>query len=124
VPCGPIPPDPTELLLLDQVEILFARLRKQFDYIIIDTAPIGMVTDAMLLAHWADATLYLVRQGYTFKRQLEISKNLYLQKKAPKLNLIVNDTRTYRNYGYAYGYGNGNGYGHNDVVKNSITPHI
>lgn len=126
VPCGPIPPDPTELLLLDEVEILFARLRKQFDYIIIDTAPIGMVTDALLLAHWADATLYLVRHGYTFKRQLEISKNLYLQKKVPKLNLIINDTRTQRNYGYgyAYGYGYGNGYSYNDVVKNSITPHI
>ncbi|MEC5145327.1 polysaccharide biosynthesis tyrosine autokinase [Chitinophaga sp. 212800010-3] len=107
---GPIPPNPAELLLLDKTEELFRKLRNQFDYIIIDTAPVGLVTDAQLLGRHADATLYLVRQKYTFKQQLLLSKELYLQKKFCKLNLVINDVKTGHAYGYNYGYGYGYGY--------------
>lgn len=114
IPSGPIPPNPTELLLLEQTERMFNELRQEFDYIIIDTAPIGLVTDAQLLGRYADATLYLVRQGYTFKQQMLLTKELYQQRKMPKINLVVNDVKSggsYYGYGYGYGgYAYGNGY--------------
>lgn len=106
---GPIPPNPAELLLLERTEELFAYLRSEFDYIIIDTAPIGLVADAQLLAKFADTTLYLVRQGYTFKQQLQLSKELYEQNKFAKLNIVVNDVKIGDSYGYSYGYGYGYG---------------
>lgn len=115
---GPIPPNPAELMLLDATEHMFTELRRYFDYIIIDTAPVGLVTDAQLLGRFADATLYLVRQGYTFRQQLEISKDLYLYDKMPKINLVINDVRASRSSGYGgYGYGYGYGYGQENGQK-------
>lgn len=108
---GPIPPNPAELLLLDQTTLLFKELRNKFDYIIIDTAPIGLVTDAQLLGRHADATLYLIRQGYTFKQQLQLPQELYAKHKMPKLNLIVNDVKAGSSYGYGYGGYGYSGYG-------------
>ena len=108
---GPIPPNPTELILQERTRHLFQELRNQFDYIIIDTAPIGLVTDAQLLAKYADATMYLVRQRYTFKNQLMLPKELYINKKFPKLNIVVNDVKVGDEYGYGYGYG---AYGENE----------
>ncbi|PSL44893.1 capsular exopolysaccharide synthesis family protein [Chitinophaga niastensis] len=104
---GPIPPNPAELMLLDKTALLFAELREQFDYIVVDTAPVGLVTDAQLLGRFADATLYLMRQGYTFKEQAKLSKDLYNNRKMPCLNLIINDVKTSGSYGYGYGYGYG-----------------
>ena len=112
IPSGPVPPNPAELLLLDTTKQLFADLRKEFDYIVIDTAPVGLVTDAQLLGYLADVTLYLVRQGYTFKQQLLLSKELYLQGKLPRMNLVVNDVRAGSGYGYGYGYQYGYNYGY------------
>lgn len=114
IPSGPIPPNPAELLMLDQTVKLFAELRSMFDYIIIDTAPIGLVTDAQLLAKNADATLYLVRQAYTFKQQLLLTKELFLQRKMPRLNLVINDVKNGHTYGYGYGYSYAYGYGSED----------
>ncbi|HEY1165535.1 MAG TPA: polysaccharide biosynthesis tyrosine autokinase [Chitinophaga sp.] len=112
IPSGPVPPNPAELLLLDTTKQLFAELRKQFDYIVIDTAPVGLVTDAQLLGYLADVTLYLVRQGYTFKQQLLLSKELYQQGKLPRMNLVVNDVKAGSGYGYGYGYQYGYNYGY------------
>lgn len=109
---GPIPPNPVELLLLDQTKQLFATLRKQFDYIVIDTAPLGLVTDAQLLGYLADATLFLVRQGVTYKQQLQLSKDVYQQKKLPKMNLVINDVKIGKGFGYGYGYQYGYQYGY------------
>jgi capsular exopolysaccharide synthesis family protein len=109
---GPIPPNPAELLLLDQTKQLFALLRKQFDYVVVDTAPLGLVTDAQLLGYLADATLFLVRQGYTFKQQLQLSKDVYMQKKLPKMNLVINDVKIGKGFGYGYGYQYGYQYGY------------
>lgn len=111
VPSGPIPPNPAELLLLDKTTLLFKELKAQFDYIIVDTAPIGLVTDAQLLGRHADTTLYLVRQGYTYKQQLQLPQELYVKGKMPRINLVVNDVKYGSGYGYSYGgYGYG-GYG-------------
>jgi capsular exopolysaccharide synthesis family protein len=110
---GPIPPNPAELLLTDATKELFATLRSRFDYIVIDAPPVGLVTDAQLLGHFADTTLYLVRQGYTFKQQLQISKELYTFRKMPKMNIVVNDVKAGKGYGYSYTYGYGYGYNTN-----------
>jgi len=114
IPSGPVPPNPSELIILPKIAELFAQLRRDFDYIVIDTAPIGFVTDAQLLARYADAVLYLVRQGYTYKQQIQLADELYRTRKMPKMSLIVNDVQVTRGYGYGYGYysyGYGYGYG-------------
>jgi capsular exopolysaccharide synthesis family protein len=113
--CGPIPPNPAELLLDQKVEELFAWLRENFDIILVDTAPVGMVSDAMTLSKFADSTLYLVRQGHTFKKQIALIDEFYRENKLPKVSIIVNDVKIKAGYGYygygRYGYGYGYGYG-------------
>jgi capsular exopolysaccharide synthesis family protein len=113
--CGPIPPNPSELLLDPKVDELFDWLKKNFDVVIIDTAPVGMVSDAMTLGKYADASLYLVRQGHTFKKQIIFVDEYYRQNKLPKLSVIINDVKLRAGYGYygygRYGYGYGYGYG-------------
>lgn len=113
--CGPIPPNPSELLLGYKVDELFAWLKNNFDVIVIDTAPVGMVSDAQTLSKYADATLYLVRQGHTFKKQVMLIDEFYLEKKLPKVSIIINDVKMKAGYGYygygRYGYGYGYGYG-------------
>lgn len=110
LPCGPIPPNPSELLLDTKVDLLFATLREQFDVIIIDTAPVGMVSDAMTLGKYADCTLYLARQGYTYKKQITLIDEMYQENKLPRIAVIINDVKLRPGYGY-YGYG-GYGYGY------------
>lgn len=115
LPCGPIPPNPSELLLDRRVTEMFTWLKNNFDVIFIDTAPVGMVSDAMTLGKFADATLYLVRQGHTFKKQITLIDEFYQQKKLPKVSIILNDVKIKAGYGYygygRYGYGYGYGYG-------------
>jgi tyrosine-protein kinase Etk/Wzc len=115
LPCGPIPPNPSELLLDAKVSELFVWMREHFDVILIDTAPVGMVSDAMTLGKFADCTLYLVRQGHTFKKQVTLIDELYRSSKLPKISIIINDVKVKPGYGYygygRYGYGYGYGYG-------------
>ncbi|MBO9636408.1 MAG: polysaccharide biosynthesis tyrosine autokinase, partial [Chitinophagaceae bacterium] len=117
VPCGPVPPNPSEILLAPKIAELFRWLREEYDVIIIDTAPVGLVSDALTLSQYADATLYVVRQRYTYKKQLLFINELYTQGKFLKMGLLVNDviskgTRGYYGYGGGrYGYGYGYGYG-------------
>jgi len=111
--CGPVPPNPAELLLDPKLEELFAYLKANFDVVIIDTAPVGMVSDALTLSRFADATLYIARQNHTFKKQLGIIDDFYQQSKLPKMALVLNDvkhTAGYGGYGYGYGYGYNSGY--------------
>jgi tyrosine-protein kinase Etk/Wzc len=112
--CGPVPPNPSELLLDEKLNDLFAFLRQQFDVIVIDSAPVGMVSDAMTLSKFANATLYIVRQGFTFKKQIGLIEELYQQNKLPKISLILNDVKLRAGYGGSsdgrYGYGYTSGY--------------
>lgn len=117
VPSGPISPAPAELILLPAVEDLFRQLREQFDYVIIDTAPIGLVTDAQLIAKFADASLFIVRQEFTFKQQINALEEINRQNKLPRLGIVVNDVvkdSVYGNYGYGYGRGYGYGYAYGE----------
>lgn len=126
LPCGPIPPNPSEIILDEKVTEMFNWLRQNYDVIIIDTAPVGMVSDAMTLGKFADCTLYIVRQGHTFKKQLILIDELYRQKKIPKVSIIINDVKLkagygyygYGRYGYGYGYGEKEGY----FEEESTTP--
>lgn len=122
--CGPIPPNPAELLLDPKVEQMFEWLRSNFDIVLVDTAPVGMVSDAMTLSKFADCTMYLVRQGHTFKKQIALIDEFYQANKLPKLSIIVNDVKLKPGYGY-YGYGRygyGYGYGYGSYYEEEVAP--
>ena len=121
---GPIPPNPAELIASSKCEELFKELQERYDYIIIDTPPLGLVTDAFLLMKFSDANVYIVRQGHT-------NKNVFagiirdIEDRGLKVNIVINGIHQeggygygrYRygygyGYGYSYGYGYGYGYGH------------
>lgn len=123
--CGPIPPNPAELLLDVKVEEMFAWLKANFDVVLVDTAPIGMVSDAMTLSKFADSTLYLVRQGHTFKKQIALIDEFYVGNKLPKISIVINDVKIKPGYGY-YGYGRygyGYGYGYGSYYEEEKPPH-
>lgn len=101
---GPVPPNPSELIMSPKIKTLITQLKKEYDYIILDTAPIGLVTDARLLSHYADISLYVIRQKFTFRHQLEIIEDISGNKLLPKLYLILNDVKAIPGYGYNYGY--------------------
>ncbi|GAB3005842.1 polysaccharide biosynthesis tyrosine autokinase [Niabella terrae] len=119
LPCGPIPPNPSELLLSERITELFEKLKENFDYVVVDTAPVGMVSDALTLGKYADCTLYVTRQGRTFKKQIGLIDEMYRLKKLPHLSIILNDVKMptgggyYGNYGYGY-YGSGEQSGYYD----------
>lgn len=117
---GPIPPNPTELLMHDRLRILIEDLRTRFDYVIIDSAPVGLVTDALIIEEFVDITCYVVRQNYTYKSQLGIVNDLHKTKKAKHLYLIVNDIELKKNNitGYGHGYGH---YGYETIEEKPNT---
>lgn len=110
IPCGPVPPNPSELILDSRLDDLMARLKEEFDVLIIDTAPVGLVSDGVLLGRFADACLYVVRHEYTFKKQLQMLDEYYRQKRLPRMCIVLNDITVQAGYGRYYGYG-GYGYG-------------
>ncbi len=106
-PAGIIPPNPTELLMSKKVEEIFAKFKKEYDYIVVDMAPVSMVSDTLMLAKHADATIYVIRANYLDKRMLHIPKMLYKEGKLNNMALVLNDTPFNKSYGYGYGYGYG-----------------
>lgn len=105
---GSIPPNPTELLTNGRYEQLIAQLSPLYDYIILDTAPLMLVTDTFLFADMADATLYVTRSGYTEKGLIEFANKNIDQKKIKNVAFVLNDVdKDYFGYGNKYGYGYG-----------------
>ena len=106
LPGGPIPPNPTELVARESLPQAIDILKKHFDYIILDTAPIGMVTDTLLISRVANASIYVCRADYTHKADYTLINELGEQKKLPNLCTIINglDMKK-KKYGYYYGYG-------------------
>jgi tyrosine-protein kinase Etk/Wzc len=104
---GPIPPNPAELIMSAKFTNLIQELKKKFDYIIIDTSPIGQVADAFTLSSLADFSIYLVRYNYTKKAQLGIINSIYKNKTLNNLMIVLNDAKESNgnSYGYGYGYG-------------------
>lgn len=104
---GSIPPNPTEILMNKKIKDLFDNLKTKYDYIIVDTAPVSLVTDTLLIAKYADATIYVVRANKIDKEMLRIPNDLYRDNKLNKLTMVLNDSDVTKGYGYGYGYGYG-----------------
>ena len=108
---GPIPPNPGELVMSEKVKDFFDWLKTKYDFIVIDSAPVGLVSDSFSLVQYCHAVLYVVRQRYTFKKQIDFLDDMSKQSKLKNVALIVNDVHMGGKYGY-YGYGYGYGYGY------------
>lgn len=100
---GPIPPNPAELLLSKKVDSLFAELRKRYDFIVVDTAPVGMVSDTFTLSRISDATIYVTRLNYSSMQDLDFIEDIYEEKRLKRLSVVVNGSQTKKGYGYGYG---------------------
>ncbi len=104
---GVIPPNPVELLMNNKLTLLFDELKKQYDYIVVDTAPVSVVADTLLIAKNADCFVYVMRANYLDKRMLKFAESLYKDNKLPNMSIILNATEPKNTYGYGYGYGYG-----------------
>lgn len=117
---GNIPPNPTEMLLNIKVDELFLQLKNEYDYIVVDTAPVSLVSDTLIVAKHADTFVYVVRANYLDKRLLNIPGTLYKENKLSNMAFILNDTTKAKGYGYtsygykSYGYGV---YGYGEAEK-------
>jgi tyrosine-protein kinase Etk/Wzc len=101
---GLIPPNPSELLSNIRVKELFEIVKKDYDFVIADTAPMSLVTDTLLISEFADIFLYVARANFLDRKMLIIPKMLYNEKKLPNMAIVLNDTDSERGYGYGYGY--------------------
>ncbi|MDB5011404.1 MAG: polysaccharide biosynthesis tyrosine autokinase [Mucilaginibacter sp.] len=102
---GSIVPNPSELLESNELSILMDHLKEEYDNIIIDSPPVHLVTDSLILARYAHITLYVVRQGFTKKSEMKFIKGLYTDHKMPEMHIIFNGVNNKR-YGYGYEYDN------------------
>ena len=114
---GPIPPNPMELIGSEQTRVLLDVMKQRYDYVLLDTPPIGMVADALLLTRHSDVNIFVVRHNYTFKKVFaQVNQNI--NKKGISFNIILNDVQVGKkhmaySHGYAYTYGYGYGYSNN-----------
>ncbi len=99
---GPIPPNPAELLLSKRVTELFAELRRDYDYIVVDSAPLGLVSDTFTLAHVADATIYVTRLNVTEKSDIDTLNSIYAEQRLPRPGVVVNGTEAAAGRTYTY----------------------
>ncbi|KLT71071.1 polysaccharide biosynthesis tyrosine autokinase [Flavobacterium sp. ABG] len=102
---GPIPPNPSELILSEAMKELIDELKQEYDYIILDTPPVGLVSDALELAQYADVTLYIVRQNYTKKDMITLLNNRVKRGELNNASIVLNGYENKAKYGSGYGYG-------------------
>jgi tyrosine-protein kinase Etk/Wzc len=112
VPSGPTPPNPAELIESDKMTSFMERAKNEYEYIIIDTPPVAVVTDALLVARFADANLFIVRQRYTSRNTLEMIEQLNSHGQLRNMAIVLNDISLSGYYGYGLRYGNLSGYGY------------
>lgn len=123
MPGGPIPPNPNELLLNPALDELFAELRRRYDYIVVDSAPVGLVSDSYLIDRVVDANLFVTRASYTSCNHVRALNAIAQNNRLKSLYLCINDvdmtTRSYsyRRYGYSYGTSTYGSYGYADDLK-------
>ncbi|WP_348810454.1 polysaccharide biosynthesis tyrosine autokinase [Flavobacterium maritimum] len=120
---GPIPPNPSEMILSDGMKELIDELKQKYDYIILDTPPVGLVSDALELAQYCDVTLYIVRQNFTKKEMITLLNNRVKRDELNNTSIILNGFENKAKYGGGYGYGYGygnytNGYHEEEVKRN------
>jgi capsular exopolysaccharide synthesis family protein len=110
-PSGPVPPNPAELIGSPKMVEFIAQARNQFDTVIIDTPPVGIVTDALLLSQMANVTLFVVRQRYTTRGSVQLLDEIYRKGEMSNVAVLVNDISASGYYGYGLRYGYSLGYG-------------
>ncbi len=112
LPAGIIPPNPAELLSRKNLDKAIEYLKEVYDYIILDTAPVGLVADTLIISRVADATIYICRADYTPKNAMKLVNSLFKEGKLKNMSLVLNGIdMTKRKYGYYYGYGSYGKYG-------------
>jgi succinoglycan biosynthesis transport protein ExoP len=109
ISAGPIPPNPSELLIGDTIKELIDVLKERYEYIILDTPPVGLVSDAVELAPYADITLYIMRQNYTKKEMIKLLNNRTDNGELTNVSIVFNGYENKAKYGAGYGYGYGYG---------------
>lgn len=109
---GPTPPNPTELISRHSLETIFEHLRETYDYILVDTAPVGLVTDTLQIGRVCDATVVMCRADFTAKSSFEMINSISDEKKLPNMCIVINGIdMSKKKYGYYYGYGRYGKYG-------------
>jgi tyrosine-protein kinase Etk/Wzc len=104
VASGPVPPNPSELLLDARFNQLLDYVKSKVDFVVIDTAPVGLISDALILSPLIDGTIYVVRDEYTIKKNMEIINEMRDQNKLPSMAIVINDIKEQKKYGgYKYG---------------------
>jgi len=111
ISAGPTPPNPSELILSPRFDQMLEELYRTYDVVMIDTPPVGLVTDGILIMRKADVPIYIVRANYSRKAFLKNMNRLMRTNQLSRLCTILNDARSQGAYGYGYGYGYGHGYG-------------
>jgi capsular exopolysaccharide synthesis family protein len=112
-PAGPVPPNPAELIESDKMGEFIEKAKKKFDFIILDTPPVAIVTDALLLTYFTDFYLFVVRQRYSSKNTLDLIEELHKNQSIKSLGIVINDISMSGYYGYGLRYGYSMGYGYN-----------
>lgn len=113
LPAGIVPPNPAELLSKKNLDNAISFLKEKYDYVLLDTAPVGLVTDTLIIARVADASVYVCRADYTAKNDLNLVNSLYAENKLKNMSIVLNGVdMAKRKYGYYYGYGGYGKYGH------------
>jgi capsular exopolysaccharide synthesis family protein len=105
IPSGSIPPNPAELLMSSRIKELFDNVSHTYDYIIVDTAAIGLVTDTLLISKYADLFIFVAKANYITKKQLELAQRMYTENRLPNMTILLNGVDHKKGYGYGYGYG-------------------
>ncbi len=109
---GPIPPNPSELILGESMKEMIDELKIKYDYVILDTPPVGLVSDALELSQFCDVTLYVIRQNYTKKDMLTLLNNRTKRGELSNVSILFNGYESKAKYGVGYGNGYGYGYGY------------
>jgi capsular exopolysaccharide synthesis family protein len=121
---GTIPPNPAELLSNGRFEYLLNELKKEYDYVIVDTAPMLLVTDTSLVTHLADVVLYIIRANFTQKKLLNFVDSVRKLNTKNNISIILNNVGQNKGYGYRYSYNYGYGYGYeNDYNRKTTLTH-
>ena len=114
---GPIPPNPAELIISEHLGDLMRELKQKYDYIILDTPPVGLVSDALELDQYCDVTLYIVRQNFSKKDMITLLNNRVKRGELKNTSIVLNGFENKAKYGTGYGYGYGYGYGNNTYAE-------
>ena len=109
-PSGSVPPNPAELIESERMKKFFSEARKEYDCIVIDTPPVAIVTDTLLLAPYVDINLFVVRQRYSSKNTIDLINDLNKQGELKNMAILINDISLSGYYGYGLRYGNTLGY--------------